>query len=124
MHIGALTLDLNPITIPILIILVLGLIEVIRTWGVTTRPLAFAIFVLVVIQVLWLLGFIGVPGTGDFQKVDVWLAIVDALVIPLSVALAYMAAGRRTVPIASMIGILAFVHLLIVTGIVNIRGII
>ncbi len=125
MQIGSLTLALNAVTIPILIMLVLSLIEVVRTWGVTTRPLAIAIAALVVLQALWALGLLGLPGSaGAFGELNVWLAIADAAIIPLSIALAYMAVGRRTVPIAGAIGLVAFLHFLIVTGIVDVSGLI
>src|SRR6266545_696831 len=76
MRIGSLTLDLNLVTILTLIALVLSVIEVIRTWGVVTRPLAFAVLVLVVLQLLWLLGLIGLPGAAEFRNLNIWLAIV------------------------------------------------
>ena len=118
------TLELNAITIPIYTLLILSIIEVIRTWGVTTRPLSFGILVLVVLQLLWLWGLLPLPGSSGFQDLNVWLAIVDAAIIPMSVALAYMAAGRITNPLASLIGLVALVHFLIVTGIVNVTGLV
>ncbi|MBK9712258.1 MAG: hypothetical protein IPO81_13200 [Kouleothrix sp.] len=122
MQIGSLRLDLNIVTILTLITLVLSIVEVIRTWGVVTRPLSFAVLALVVLQVLWLLGVIGFPGSSQFASPNVWLAIVDAALIPMSVALAGFAIGKKTVPIASAIGLLAFVQLLIVSGIVRVTG--
>ena len=124
MQIGSLHLDINVVTILTLVALVLSVVEVIRTWGVVTRPLSFAVLVLVVLQILWLLGVIGFPGSSEFANRNIWLAIVDAALIPMSVALAGFAIGKRTVPIASAIGILAFVHLLIVSGIVRVDGLI
>ena len=120
MHIGALTLELNLVTILTVITLVLSIIEVIRTWGVVTRPLAFAVLVLVVLQLLWLVGLIGLPGAPEFRTTKIWLAILDAALIPMSVALAGFAIGRKTVPIASAIGLVVFVQFLIVTGIVQV----
>lgn len=122
MQIGSLHLDLNIVTILTLVVLVLSVIEVIRTWGVVTRPLSFAVLVFAVIQLLWLLGVLGFLGGEDFRKASVWLAITDAAIIPMSVALAGFAIGKRTAPIASVIGLLAFVQFLIVTGIVRVNG--
>jgi hypothetical protein len=122
MHIGTLTLELNLVTILTMIALVLSIIEVIRTWGVVTRPLAFAVLVLVVLQLLWLLGLIGLPGAPEFRTARIWLAILDAALIPISIALAGFAIGRKTVPIASAIGLVVFVQFLIVTGIVQVTG--
>jgi hypothetical protein len=124
MQIGSLRLDLNLVNILTLIILVLSVVEVIRTWGVVTRPLSFAVLVLSVIQLLWILGLLGFPGSRDFAKLNIWLAILDAAIIPMTVALAGFAIGRRTAPIASAIGLLAFVQLLIVTGIVQVTGLV
>ena len=124
MRIGTFTLELNLITILTILILVLSIIEVIRTWGVVTRPLAFAVLVLVVLQLLWLLGLLGLPGAPEFQKTSVWLALVDAVLIPISIALAGFAIGRKTVPIASAIGLFAFVQFLIITGIVHVTGLV
>ena len=124
MQIGSLRLDLNLVNILTLIILVLSVVEVIRTWGVVTRPLSFAVLVLSVIQLLWILGLIGFPGSREFAKLNIWLAILDAAIIPMTVALAGFAIGRRTAPIASAIGLLAFVQLLIVTGIVQVTGLV
>jgi hypothetical protein len=122
MRIGALTLELNLVTILTVVTLVLSVIEVIRTWGVVTRPLAFAVLVLVVFQLLWLLGLIGLPGAPEFRSTTIWLAIFDAALIPMSIALAGFAIGRKTVPIASAIGLVAFVQFLVVTGIVHVTG--
>jgi hypothetical protein len=122
MQIGSLRLELNIVTILTLVTLVLSIIEVIRTWGVVTRPLSFAVLALVVLQVLWLLGIVGFPGSAEFANRNVWMAIIDAALIPMSVALAGFAIGKRTVPIASAIGILAFVQFLIVSGIVRVDG--
>jgi hypothetical protein len=122
MHIGTLTLELNLVTILTMIALILSIIEVIRTWGVVTRPLAFAVLVLVVLQLLWLLGLIGLPGAPEFRTARIWLAILDAALIPISIALAGFAIGRKTVPIASAIGLVVFVQFLIVTGIVQLTG--
>jgi hypothetical protein len=122
MRIGALTLELNLVTILTVVTLVLSIIEVIRTWGVVTRPLAFAVLVLAVFQLLWLLGLIGLPGAPEFRATTIWLAILDAALIPMSIALAGFAIGRKTVPIASAIGLVAFVQFLIVTGIVHVTG--
>ena len=124
MQTGSLRLDINDVTILTLVALVLSVVEVIRTWGVVTRPLSFAVLVLVVLQILWLLGVIGFPGSSEFANRNIWLAIVDAALIPMSVALAGFAIGKRTVPIASAIGILAFVQLLIVSGIVRVDGLV
>jgi hypothetical protein len=124
MRIDALTLELNLVTVLTVITLVLSIIEVIRTWGVVTRPLAFAVLVLVVLQLLWLLGLIGLPGGPEFRKTNIWLAIIDAALIPMSVALAGFAIGRKTVPIASAIGLLAFVQFLIVSGMVQVNGLV
>lgn len=124
MQIGSLRLELNIVTILTLVMLVLSIVEVVRTWGVITRPLSFAVLVLVVLQILWLLGILGLFGSEAFQSRAVWLAIVDAAIVPMSVALAGFAIGRKTVPIASAIGLLAFVHFLIVSGIVRIEGIV
>jgi len=125
MQLGSLKLELNMVTILTLLMLVLSVIEVIRTWGVVTRPLSFAVLVFVVLQLLWLLGVLDwFPGSADFRRLNVWLAIVDAAIIPMSVALAGFAIGKRTVPIASAIGILAFVQFLIVSGIVQVTGLI
>jgi hypothetical protein len=124
MRIGTLTLEFNLVTILTLILFVLSVIEVIRTWGVVTRPLSFAVLVLVVLQLLWLLGLIGLPGAPEFQQTNIWLAIVDAALIPMSVALAGFAIGRKTVPIASAIGIFAFVQFLIASGIVHVTGLV
>ena len=124
MQIGSLRLDINVVTILTLVALVLSVVEVIRTWGVVTRPLSFAVLVLVVLQILWLLGVIGFPGSSEFANRNIWLAIVDAALIPMSVARAGFAIGTRTVPIASALGILAVVHLLIVSGIVRVDGLI
>jgi hypothetical protein len=124
MRIGTLTLDLNLVTILTVIALVLSIIEVIRTWGVVTRPLAFAVLVLVILQLLWLVGLIGLPGAPEFRTARIWLAILDAALIPISVALAGFAIGRKTVPIASAIGLVAFVQFLIVTGIVQVTGLV
>jgi hypothetical protein len=124
MRIDALTLELNLVTSLTLLILVLSSIEVIRTWGVVTRPLAFAVLVLVVLQLLWLLGLIGLPGAPEFRKTNIWVAIIDATLIPMSVALAGFAIGRKTVPIASAIGLFAFVQFLIVSGIVQVTGLV
>ena len=123
MQIGSLQLDLNPITILTLVMLVLSIIEVIRTWGVVTRPLSFAVMIFVTIQLLWLLGVLDwFPGSAEFSSLNIWLAIIDAAIIPMAVALAGFAIGKRTVPIASAIGLLAFVQLLIVSGIVRVTG--
>jgi hypothetical protein len=124
MRIGTLTLELNLVTILTLILFVLSVIEVIRTWGVVTRPLSFAVLVLVVLQLLWLIGLIGLPGAPEFQKTNIWLAMVDATLIPMSIALAGFAIGRKTVPIASAIGLFAFVQFLIVSGIVRVTGLV
>ena len=124
MQIGSLRLELNLVTILTLVMLVLSVIEVIRTWGVVTRPLSFAVLLLVVIQLLWLLGLIGFPGSQEFNKASIWLAIVDAAIVPMTVALAGFAIGKRTVPIASAIGLLAFVQFLIVSGIVQVTGLV
>lgn len=124
MQIGSLTLALTPVTVLTLSLLVLGIIEVIRTWGVTTRPLAFAVLVLATFQLLWLLGQVPLPGAAPFQNIAVWLAITDAALVPICVALAWMAVGRFTVPIASALGLLAFVQFLIVTGIVAVQGLV
>jgi hypothetical protein len=124
MRIGSLTLELDLVTILTLIALVLSIIEVIRTWGVVTRPLAFAVLVLVVLQLLWLLGLIGLPGAPEFRTVRIWLAILDAALIPISIALAGFAIGRKTLPIASAIGLVVFVQFLIVTGIVQVTGLV
>jgi len=125
MQLGSLRLELNMVTILTLLMLVLSVIEVIRTWGVVTRPLSFAVLVFVALQLLWLLGVLDwFPGSADFRRLNVWLAIVDAAIIPMSVALAGFAIGKRTVPIASAIGILAFVQFLIVSGIVQVTGLI
>lgn len=122
MQIGSLRLELNLVNILTLVMLVLSIIEVIRTWGVVTRPLSFAILILLVLQLLWILGILGFPGSQAFANLNVWLAIVDAAIIPMSVALAGFAIGKRTVPIASAIGLLAFVQFLIVSGIVRVTG--
>src|SRR5215212_4876438 len=106
MQIGSLRLELNIVTILTLVMLVLSVIEVVRTWGVVTRPLAFAVLVLLVLQVLWLLGLLGLPGAQEFRQMRIWLALVDAAIVPMSVALAGFAIGKRTVPIASAIGLL------------------
>jgi hypothetical protein len=124
MRIGTLTLELNLVTILTLITMVLSIIELIRTWGVVTRPLAFAVLVLVVLQLLWLVGLIGLPGAPEFRMTKIWLAILDAALIPMSVALAGFAIGRKTVPIASAIGLAVFVQFLIVTGIVQVTGLV
>jgi hypothetical protein len=124
MRIGTLTLELNLVTILTLITMVLSIIELIRTWGVVTRPLAFAVLVLVVLQLLWLVGLIGLPGAPEFRTTKIWLAILDAALIPMSVALAGFAIGRKTVPIASAIGLVVFVQFLIVTGIVQVTGLV
>jgi hypothetical protein len=124
MRIGTFTIELNLVTILTLIALVLSIIEAIRTWGVVTRPLAFAVLVLVVLQLLWLLGLIGLPGGAEFRKANIWLAIVDAALIPMTVALAGFAIGRKTVPIASAIGLIVFVQFLIVSGIVQVTGLV
>jgi len=124
MRIGSLSLDLNLVSILTLIMLVLSVVEVIRTWGVVTRPLAFAVLVLSAIQVLWLLGLIGFPGSREFASLNIWLAIIDAAVIPMTVALAGFAIGKRTAPLASAIGLLAFVQLLIVSGIVRVTSLV
>jgi len=123
-QIGSLRLDLNLVTILTLLILVLSIVEVIRTWGVVTRPLSFAVLALVVLQLLWLLGVIGFPGSPEFENANIWLAIADAAIIPMSVALAGFAIGKKTVPIASAIGLIAFVQFLIVSGIVRVTGIV
>ena len=122
MQIGSLRLELNLVNILTLVMLVLSIIEVIRTWGVVTRPLSFAILILLVLQLLWILGLLGFPGSQAFANLNVWLAIIDAAIIPMSVALAGFAIGKRTVPIASAIGLLAFVQFLIVSGIVRVTG--
>lgn len=122
MQIGTLTFTLTPVSVLTLVLLILSVVEVIRTWGVTTRPLSFAVFVLALLQLLWLLGLIPLPGAAPFQNLAVWLAITDAALVPVSVALAWMAAGRLTVPIASALGLLAFVQFLIVTGIMPVQG--
>ncbi|HEX9440399.1 MAG TPA: hypothetical protein VF909_11990 [Roseiflexaceae bacterium] len=125
MQLGLLRLELNMVTVLTLLMLVLSVIEVIRTWGVVTRPLSFAVLAFVALQLLWLLGVLDwFPGSADFRRLNVWLAIVDAAIIPMSVALAGFAIGKRTVPIASAIGILAFVQFLIVSGIVQVTGLI
>src|SRR5215216_3745707 len=124
MQIGSLRLDLNLVSILTLIIVVLSVVEVIRTWGVVTRPLSFAVLVISLIQLLWMLGLIGFPGSTEFAKLNIWLAILDAAIIPMTVALAGFAIGRRTAPIASAIGLLAFVQLLIVSGIVRVTGLV
>src|SRR5947208_151092 len=124
MQIGSLRLELNLVNILTLVMLVLSVIEVIRTWGVVTRPLSFAVLLLLVIQLLWLLGILGFPGSQDFRKANIWLAITDAAIVPMTVALAGFAIGKRTVPIASAIGLLAFVQFLIVTGIVRVTGLV
>lgn len=124
MQIGSLTLTLTPVTVLTLCLLVLSVIETVRTWGVTTRPLSFAVLVLAALQLLWLLGLLPLPGAAPFQNLGVWLAITDAALVPICVALAWMAIGRFTVPIASALGLLAFVQFLIVTGIVPVRGLI
>jgi hypothetical protein len=124
MRIGTLTLELNLVTILIVITLVLSIVELIRRWGVVTRPLAFAVLVLVVLRLLWLLGLIGLPGAPELRKTNIWLAILDAALIPRSVALADFAIGRKTVPIATALGLIVFVQFLIVTGIVQVRGLV
>lgn len=124
MQIGALRLDINIVSILTIVTLVLSVVEVIRTWGVVTRPLSFAVLALVVLQILWLLGVLGFPGSSEFSNRNVWLAIVDAALVPMSVALAGFAIGKKTVPIASAIGLLAFVQLLIVSGIVRVDGLV
>ena len=122
MQIGSLRLDLNLVTILTLVMLVLGIIEVIRTWGVVTRPLSFAVLLIIVLQLLWLLGILGFPGSAGFRQMNVWLAITDAALVPMTVALAGFAIGKRTLPIASALGLLAFVQFLIVSGIVRVSG--
>ena len=124
MHIGNLSLTLTPSTVLTLCLFALSIVEVIRTWGVTTRPLSFAILVLATLQLLWLLGLLPLPGAAPFHDIAVWLAITDAALVPLCIALAWMAVGRFTVPIASALGLLAFVQFLIVTGIVAVQGLI
>src|SRR4051794_21673300 len=124
MQIGSFRLELNIVTILTLLMLVLSIVEVIRTWGVVTRPLSFAILVIIVLQLLWLSGVLGLPGSEEFRRINVWLAIVDAAIIPMSVALAGFAIGKRTVPIASVLGLLAFVQFLIVSGIVRVTGLV
>ena len=124
MQIGSLRLELNLVNILTLVMLVLSVVEAIRTWGVVTRPLSFAVLLLLVIQLLWLLGILGFPGSQDFRKASIWLAITDAAIVPMTVALAGFAIGRRTVPIASAIGLLAFVQFLIVSGIVRVTGLV
>src|SRR4029079_16941156 len=100
MQIGSLRLDLNLVNILTLVILVLSIVEVIRTWGVVTRPLSFAVLIVAIVQLLSLLGLIGFPGAQEFRSLNVWLAILDAALIPMSVALAGFAIGKRTIPIA------------------------
>lgn len=124
MQIGSFRLELNIVTILTLLMLVLSIVEVIRTWGVVTRPLSFAILVIIVLQLLWLSGVLGLPGSEEFRRINVWLAIVDAAIIPMSVALAGFAIGKRTVPVASALGLLAFVQFLIVSGIVRVTGLV
>ncbi|MFL5806320.1 MAG: hypothetical protein ACJ8CR_31895 [Roseiflexaceae bacterium] len=125
MQLGSLRLDLNLVTILTLIMLVLSVVEVIRTWGVVTRPLSFAVMVFVAIQLLWLLGVLNwFPGSAEFRNLNIWLAIIDAAIIPMAVALAGFAIGKRTVPLASAIGLLAFVQLLVVSGIVRVTSLV
>ena len=125
MQLGSLRLDLNLVTILTLIMLVLSVVEVIRTWGVVTRPLSFAVMVFVAIQLLWLLGVLNwFPGSAEFRSLNIWLAIIDAAIIPMTVALAGFAIGKRTVPLASAIGLLAFVQLLVVSGIVRVTSLV
>jgi hypothetical protein len=124
MQIGSLRLELNLVTILTLIALVLAIVEVVRTWGVVTRPLSFAVLALVILQLLWLLGVIGFPGSAEFNNANIWLAIVDAAIIPISVALAGFAIGKKTVPIASAIGLIAFIQFLVVSGIVRVTGLV
>ena len=84
---------------------------------------AFAVMLFVVVQLLWLLGVLDwFPGSTEFRSLNIWLAIIDAAIIPMAVALAGFAIGKRTVPIASAIGLLAFVQLLLVSGIVRVTG--
>jgi len=125
MQLGSLRLELNLVTILTLIMLVLSVVEVIRTWGVVTRPLSFAVMVFVVVQLLWLLGVLNsFPGSAEFRSLNIWLAIIDAAIIPRAVALAGFAIGKRTVPLASAIGLLAFVQLLVVSGIVRVTSLV
>jgi len=125
MQLGSLRLDLNLVTILTVIMLTLSVIEVIRSWGVVTRPLSFAVLVFVAIQLLWLLGVLDwFPGSAEFRSLNIWLAIIDAAIIPMTVALAGVAIGKRTVPIASAIGLLAFIQLLIVSGIVQVTSLV
>lgn len=125
MQLGSLRLELNLVTILTLIMLVLSVVEVIRTWGVVTRPLSFAVMLFVLVQLLWLLGVLNwFPGSAEFSRLNIWLAIVDAALIPMAVALAGFAIGKRTAPIASAIGLLAFVQLLVVSGIVRVTSLV
>jgi len=125
MQLGSLRLELNLVTILTLIMLVLSVVEVIRTWGVVTRPLSFAVMLFVVVQLLWLLGVLNwFPGSAEFSSLNIWLAIIDAALIPMTVALAGFAIGKRTAPIASAIGLLAFVQLLVVSGIVRVTSLV
>lgn len=124
MQIGTLTFTLTPVSVLTLLLLVLSVVEVIRTWGVTTRPLSFAVLVLATLQLLWLVGLVPLPGSAPFQNLSVWLAITDAALVPITISLAWMATGRYTVPIASALGLLSFVQFLIVTGIVAVQGLV
>ncbi len=81
--------------------------------------------VFVAIQLLWLLGVLNwFPGSAEFRNLNIWLAIIDAAIIPMTVALAGFAIGKRTVPLASAIGLLAFVQLLVVSGIVRVTSLV
>ncbi len=125
MQLGSLRLELNLVTILTLIMLVLSVVEVIRTWGVVTRPLSFAVMLFVAVQLLWLLGVLNwFPGSAEFSSLNIWLAIIDAALIPMAVALAGFAIGKRTAPIASAIGLLAFIQLLVVSGIVRVTSLV
>ncbi|MBI3287501.1 MAG: hypothetical protein HYZ68_05575 [Chloroflexi bacterium] len=105
---------LDLITATSVVILVLATVEVLRGRGKGSRPL---ILLVAILQVAWLLGFLG-EDLGNYES-RVWALIAAGMILAFAIDLYRAPEGQRGELIAAGLGLAALVQLVIGTGLVT-----
>lgn len=105
---------LDLITATSLVILVLAVVEMLRGRGKGNRPL---ILLVAILQVAWVLGFLG-EDLGNFES-RVWALIAAGMILAFSIDLYRAPEGQRGELLAAGMAIAALIQLVFGTGLVT-----
>src|SRR5215813_11309460 len=80
-----------------IVLIIVAILELIRTEGYVTRPIAVLCLVLAALEAIFLFGIVGVPGTIGIVG---WMAILSTAIFIFSIELMRISGGFRGAPLA------------------------